>query len=71
MRCTACGNAIGSQPYEPVEIKFRANNHNPVSDERAAGVFARTLNQDGLLCLQCASKIALMLGGKEFRKVEE
>ena len=63
MRCTACGSTIGQQPYEPVEIKFRANNHNAVENEKAAGVFARTLNQDALLCLRCASKVALILGG--------
>ena len=71
MRCTACGASIGNQPYEPIEIRCRANNHRPVGNEQAAQVFARTLNQDALLCLQCASKVALMLGGKQFEKVEE
>ena len=65
MRCTACHAEIGKQPYEPIEIKFRANNHNTVGDEKAAGIFARTLNQDALLCLKCASKVALLLAGRE------
>lgn len=65
MRCTACGELIGQQPYEPIEIKFRANNHCPVEDKKAADIFARILNQDALLCLKCASKIALILGGTE------
>lgn len=64
MKCTACGESIGKQPYEPIEIKFRANNHKAV-DGRAGETFARTLNQDALLCLRCASKVALLLGGAQ------
>lgn len=64
MKCTACNSELGKQPYEPIEIKFRANNHSSVNG-KVGDIFARTLNQDALLCLKCASKIALILGGAD------